>query len=44
VGFPEKGTLDVLWESLEIIDEEYLAKLIDRERKLLEELNTAYKY
>jgi len=42
VNFPGKGTLDVLWESLEIIDEEYLAEIKDREQKLLEELKTAY--
>ena len=42
VNFPGKGTLDVLWESLEIIDMEYLAEKKERERKRLEELKTAY--
>ncbi|WP_062197412.1 hypothetical protein [Massilibacterium senegalense] len=42
VNFPGKGILDVLWESLEIIDEEYLAEAEKRKRKELEELKTAY--
>ncbi|PKE34599.1 hypothetical protein CW697_04625 [Macrococcoides caseolyticum] len=42
VNFPGKGTLDVLWESLEIIDEEYLAEAEKRKQKELEELKTAY--
>lgn len=42
VKFPSKGTLDVLWDSLEIIDEEYLAEIEKREQRFLEELKTAY--
>lgn len=42
VNFPSKGTLDVLWKSLEIIDEEYLAEVEKRKQKELEELKTAY--
>lgn len=39
-SFPEKGTLDVLWESLDIIDEEDLKKP-EEENLLLEELKSA---
>ncbi len=40
VHFPEKGTLDVLWESLDIIDEEDLKKP-EQENLQLEELKSA---
>lgn len=39
--FPEKGTLDVLWESLEIIDEEYLKRVKEQENTHFEELKSA---
>lgn len=41
VHFPEKGTLDVLWESLEIIDEEYLKRVKEQENTHFEELKSA---
>ena len=41
VCFPNVATLDVLWKSLEIIDEEYLKRVKERNAKWLEELKTA---
>jgi len=41
VRFPNITTIDVLWESLEIIDEEYLEETSRREREFLEELRSA---
>ena len=41
VHFPGKGTLDVLWESLEIIDEEYLKRAEEEKNKHLKELKSA---
>lgn len=41
VHFPGKGTLDVLWDSLEIIDEEYLKRVEERRNTHLEELKSA---
>lgn len=41
VHFPEIGTLDILWESIEIIDEEYLAVAEEREKKEWELLKHA---
>lgn len=38
VNFPRIGTLDVLWKSLEIIDEEYLRELEKQRLIQLEEL------
>lgn len=40
VQFP-KQTLDILWDSLEITDEEYLKELAEKEKKLLEEYKSA---
>lgn len=42
VHFPGKGTLDVLWKSLEIIDEEFLLESKEKERRFLEEMKGAY--
>lgn len=42
VHFPGKGTLDVLWNSLEVIDEEYLNQREETEQRLLEEFRSAY--
>lgn len=41
VDFPGKGKLDVLWESLEIIDEEYLRRSAEAEQKWRESLKSA---
>lgn len=41
VDFPGRGKLDVLWESLEIIDEEYLRRALEAEKKWQEALKTA---
>ena len=41
VEFPDKGKLDVLWESLEIIDDDYLQQAAEAERKWQESLKTA---
>jgi len=41
VRFQEIGTFDILWESLEIIDAEYLAEAAERERKTRELLKNA---
>lgn len=41
VHFLGIGSLDVLWSSLEIIDEEYLKKAEDRKKKRLEEYRSA---
>lgn len=41
VRLPNITTIDILWKSLEIIDEEYLKKASERESELLEELKSA---
>lgn len=41
VVFPNIGTLDVLWESLDIIDEEYLKVASEDEKTFIEELRSA---
>ena len=41
VHFPGIGTLDVLWEGLEIIDEEYLREAAERKAQLWEALKSA---
>jgi len=41
VCFPGIATLDVLWQSLEIIDEEYLKKVEEENKKWKEQLKTA---
>lgn len=41
VNFPGIGTLDVLWKSLEIIDEEYLKEMEKQKNNQLEELKSA---
>ncbi|MFT8322860.1 MAG: hypothetical protein ABF649_18485 [Bacillus sp. (in: firmicutes)] len=41
VNFPGKGTIDVLWKSLEVIDEKYLQEKGEREAKRLEEYKSA---
>ncbi|TXK80671.1 hypothetical protein [Paenibacillus sp. N3.4] len=41
VHFPDVGSLDVLWSSLEIIDEEYLEEAEKRRKQKLEEYKTA---
>lgn len=42
VCFPGVKTLDVLWDSLEIIDEDFLQKREERKRQFKEDLRTAY--
>lgn len=41
VCFPGIATLDVLWKSLEIIDEEYLKESKETNKKWIEQLKTA---
>lgn len=41
VCFPNIATLDVLWQSLEIIDEEYLKRVEESNKKWMEQLKTA---
>lgn len=41
VCFPKIATLDVLWESLEIVDEEYLRKAEEANKKWIEQIKTA---
>ena len=41
ICFPEIATLDVLWKSLEIIDEEYLKKAEEANKKWKEQLKSA---
>lgn len=41
VHFPGIGSLDVLWSSLEIIDEEYLKEVEERRKDKLEEYKSA---
>ncbi len=41
VNFPEIGTFDILWEGLEIIDQEYLAKMKKQKDEEAEALKTA---
>jgi hypothetical protein len=41
VSFPGIGTFDVLWASLEIIDEEYLAEAARRKAERMEALKSA---
>lgn len=41
VHFPGIGTLDVLWKSLEIIDEDYLREVEEYQKKKYEELKSA---
>jgi len=41
VCFPKIATLDVLWKSLEIIDEEYLKRAEESDKKWKEQLKTA---
>jgi hypothetical protein len=41
VYFPEIGTFDILWESLAIIDEEYLYQIAERDREERELLKCA---
>lgn len=41
VCFPKIATLDVLWKSLEIIDEEYLKKAEELNKRWMEQLKTA---
>lgn len=41
VTFPGIATLDVLWSSLEIVDDAYLKKVDQRQGKVNEELKTA---
>jgi len=41
VCFPGIATLDVLWESLEIIDKEYLEEIALHNKKHMEELKSA---
>lgn len=43
VNFLDKGILNILWESLEIIDKEYLKAAKNRENKHLEELKSVTK-
>lgn len=42
VCFPGISTLDVLWDSLEIIDEDFLKRREDSKNKFKEDLKTAY--
>lgn len=41
VYFPGKGSLDVLWRSLEIIDKEYLKEVKENEARFLKDLKSA---
>ena len=41
VRFPTAGTFDILWDSLEIVDEQYLAERAAREQKKWEQLKEA---
>lgn len=41
VQFPEAGVRDILWTSLETVDEEYLREKAEEKRKLHEALRTA---
>jgi hypothetical protein len=41
VHFPNVGTFDVLWDSLEIIDAEYLARAAAKKQKKMEALKSA---
>jgi hypothetical protein len=41
VHFPDKGALDVLWDSLEIIDEEYLKRNEEQRNRYFEKLKSA---
>jgi hypothetical protein len=41
VSFPEIGTFDILWEGLEIIDKDYLAKAEERKTREWELLKKA---
>ncbi len=41
VCFPKIATLDVLWKSLEIIDEEYLKEAEESNKRWVEQLKTA---
>jgi len=41
VRFPDEGTFDILWESLEIIDQQFLAENAAREQKKWEQLKEA---
>ena len=41
VCFPGVQTLDVLWKSLDIIDEDFLKRREEEKKKFLEELKTA---
>jgi hypothetical protein len=41
VRFPSAGTFDILWESLEIIDEQFLAERAASEQKKWEQLKEA---
>jgi len=41
VRFPEAGVRDILWQSLEIVDEEYLQEKAEEKRRLHEALRTA---
>ena len=36
VHFPNAGTFDILWESLEIIDQEYLKEMAEGEKERME--------
>lgn len=40
VHFPDAGTLDVLWESLEIIDEDFIKRREQEKEVFLEKLKT----
>ncbi len=42
VRFPGIATLDVLWESLEIIDEDFLKRREEEKQRFKEKLKTAY--
>lgn len=42
VKFPGIATLDVLWESLEIIDEDFLKRREEEKQRFKERLKTAY--
>ena len=40
-AFPKSATFDILWEGLQVIDEEYLAEAEERDKKKWELLKNA---
>ena len=41
VRFPDIGTFDILWDSVEIVDKEYLAEMAERDKRKRELLKQA---